>query len=215
MRKITAIKLQKRNNKCFNIYIDGEFAFGVSEDVLIRQKLKVGMVLSTTFIDEVILAEKQSKANNYALRLLGYRARSEHEIRSRLRLKGYEDPIIDNVVRFLKKYGYIDDYVFTIALVNDEINLKQSGKGLIKQKLFQKGVKREIIQKVLDETIDDDKSYQACMNLAKKKLNTTYRDDTETVKTRKITAFLQRKGYSYDMIRKVVEEILGNYEGKR
>ena len=41
-----------------------------------------------------------------------------------------------------------------------------------------------------------------------KKLNTTYRNDAPIDKMRKIVAFLQRRGYSYSMIRKAVGGIL-------
>lgn len=208
MGKITAIKPQRKNKNRFNVYIDNSFAFGVHEDVLILHNLTVGKELSTDYINEVILAEEQSKAKNCALRLLSYRARSEYEIRNRLDQKGYEREIIEETVRFLKKNNYIDDYAFAKALVNDELNLKQSGEGLIRQKLFQKGISKEIIQKVLDEILDEEKSLAACINLAEKKLNSTYRDDAPKDQMRKIVAFLQRRGYPYSMIKKVVGEIL-------
>lgn len=208
MGKITAIKVQRKNKKRFNVYIDDSFAFGVHEDVLIWHNLTVGKELSTAFTEEVILAEEQSKANNYALKLLGYRARSEQEIRSRLSQKGYENNIIEGTVRFLKKNNFIDDYAFAKALVNDELNLKQSGEGLIKQKLLQKGISKEIIQSVLEEVLDEAELLAACKKLAEKKLNTTYRNDAPMDKMRKIVAFLQRRGYSYSMIRKAVGGIL-------
>ncbi|HHX25025.1 MAG: recombinase RecX [Clostridiales bacterium] len=208
MGKITAIKVQKNNKKRFNVYIDDSFAFGVHEDVLISHNLTAGKELSIDYIEEVILAEEQSKANNYALKLLGYRARSEHEIRSRLDQKGYESIIIEETVRFLKKNNYIDDYAFAKALVNDELNLKKSGEGLIKQKLLQKGISKEIIQSVLKELLDEEESLAACIKLAEKKLNTSYRDDAPMDKMRKVAAFLQRRGYPYSMIKKAVRGIL-------
>mgnify|MGYP000870034388 CR=1 FL=1 len=208
MGKITAIEVQRNNKKRYNVFIDDSFAFGVHEDVLVWHKLTVGKELSAVFIEEVILAEEQSKANNYALKLLGYRARSEHEIRIRLSQKGYESEVIEGTVQFLKKNNFIDDYAFAKALVNDELNLKQSGEGLIKQKLLQKGINKEICQIVLDEMLDEEKSFAACKQLAEKKLSTTYRNDTPIDKARKVVAFLQRRGYPYSMIRKAVGGIL-------
>ena len=208
MGKITAIVAQRKNKHRFNVFIDDCFAFGVHEDVLVLHKLTVGKEVSAAFIEEVILAEEQSKANNYALKLLGFRARSEHEIRNRLGQKGYESDIIEGTVKFLKKNNYIDDYAFAKALVNDELNLKQSGEGLIKQKLFQKGIDKEICQRVLEEILDEDKSFAVCKQLAEKKLNTSYREDAPIDKTRKLVAFLQRRGYPYSMIRKALAEIL-------
>lgn len=208
MEKITAIEMQRKNKKRFNVYIDGKFAFGAHEDVLVWHRLTVGKEVSSEFIEEVILAEEQSKANNYALNLLGYRARSEQEIRNKLSQKGYEDDIIENTIQYLKKINYIDDYAFAKALVEDELKLKQSGEGLIRQKLYQKGISSEICQRVLEELIDEENAIKACKKLAEKKLNTTYRKDLPLDKKRKVVAFLQRRGYSFDVIREALGELI-------
>ena len=208
MGKITAIEVQKKNKNRFNVYIDDSFAFAVHEDVIVSHNLTVGKELPADYIEKVVLAEEQSKAKNYALRLLGYRARSEHEIRSRLHQKGFERDIIEETVRFLKKYNYIDDYAFAKTLVNDELNLKHSGEALIKQKLLQKGISKEIIQSVLSEILDEEESLAACKTLAGKKLNTSYRNDAPKDKMRKLVVFLQRRGYPYSIIKKAVRELL-------
>mgnify|MGYP000214913436 CR=1 FL=1 len=210
MGKITAIEAQKRSKNRFNVYIDDSFAFGVHEDVLLSHNLTVGMELSADYVEKVLLAEEQSKANSYALRLLGYRARSEQEIRSRLTQKGYESFIVEGTVRFLKEKGFLNDYAFAKALVKDELNLKQSGEALIKQKLLQKGISKEITQRVLGDLLDEEESLDACMRLAEKKLNTSYRNDAPKDKMRKLIAFLQRRGYPYSIIKKAVREFLGD-----
>lgn len=207
MGKITSIEEQKGNKKRFNVYIDGDFAFKVHEDVVVWHKLAVGKELSDTFIDEVILAEEQSKANNHALKLLGYRAQSEYEIRNKLSQKGYESNTIEGTILYLKRNGLIDDYAFAKSLVNDELNIKLSGYRLIKQKLLQKGISKEICQRILEETIDEEDALSACIMLAEKKLNTICRNDDKADKIRKVGAFLQRKGYSYDMVQQAINRL--------
>ena len=182
--------------------------------MLISHNLTVGKELSADYIEKVVLAEEQSKSNNYALKLLGFRARSEHEIRSKLYQKGYESSVIEETVLYLKKYNYIDDYAFAKALVKNELNLKQSGEGQIKQKLIKKGISKEIIRRVMEELLDEEESLAACIKLAEKKLKTSYRNDATMDKVRKVAAFLQRRGYPYSMIKKAVEEILSEDFGQ-
>ena len=81
MGKITAIEVQRKNKKRYNVYIDDSFAFGVHEDVLILHKLTVGMELSTAFKEEVLVAEEQSKANKDVYKRQGI---ALHSLRDRV-----------------------------------------------------------------------------------------------------------------------------------
>lgn len=166
------------------------------------------MELENDYIEEVIKAEEQNKANNYSLNLLSYRARSEKEIRDKMRQKGYEDNIIENTIEFLNKYEYIDDYQFGLQLARDKQHLKSAGANLIRQELYKKGVDREIVDSVLEVVIDSDDEYDRALELAEKKANTTYKNDEKNARYRKLSSFLARKGYSFDIIGKILKEVL-------
>lgn len=73
--------------------------------------------------------------------------------------------------------------------------------------LYQKGVDKEIISEIIDEVIDPDEELQRALELAEKKA-VSYKNDDRNAKYRKLSAFLARKGYSFDIISKVLKEVL-------
>ena len=82
-RKITALQAQKRNPQRVNVYLDGEFAFGLSR--ITAAWLQIGQVLSEEKIVELQAADEIEVAYQKALHYLSFRTRSEDEVRKNLR----------------------------------------------------------------------------------------------------------------------------------
>ena len=59
-----------------------------------------------------------AEAKSYALKLLGYRSRSEKEMTERLKKKGFDGTVINSVVKFLKDTGLIKDEALAAELLN-------------------------------------------------------------------------------------------------
>ena len=200
---ITKIEPQK-NEERVNIYLDGEFAFGLMKEIQYKYGLTEDMNIDKEYIDKVLMAEEQSKANNYALKFLAYRQRSKKEIIDKLAEKGFEDKFIENTLVYLKSYDLVDDLEFAKSFAKDKINLNKQGPQRIKYELYKKGISKEIIEKVLDE---DDNEYNRALELAKKKLP-SYKNDDRNAIYRKLGGFLQRRGYSYECVSKVLKELI-------
>jgi regulatory protein len=207
MKKITKIEAQKRHKDRYNLYVNDEFALGVDEDIIIKYSLSVGKEVSDSFIEDVVKAEEVSKAFNYAVNLLSFRSRSTRELATKMKQKGYEQEPIDKVIEKLNYYGYLNDYHFSTQLVNDKQKFKHAGKNLLKQELYQKGVDKEIINQVIEEKVNDEEEYERALMLAEKKVKTLTKDD-KNAKYRKLSGLLARKGYSFDIISKVIKEVL-------
>ncbi len=202
--KITKIESQRRKNRV-NIYVDNEFALGIDEEVMIKYNLKKDMEVDDNFIENILLAEEENKALNYTLKLLSYRQRSEKEIYDALKRKGYMEEHIENVIANCRDKNYLNDKQFARSFANDKINLNKYGPERIKHELKLKGVSRNIIDEVVD--FDRDEQYDMAMEVASKRMN-SYRNDDKRAIYRKMSGFLQRRGFSYDIISKVVREIL-------
>jgi regulatory protein len=200
---ITKIESQ-RNEERVNIYLNGEFAFGLMKEIQYKYDLNEGMNIDKEYIDTVLMEEEQSKANNCALRFLAYRQRSEKEIIDKLKKKGFEDKFIENTLVYLKHYGLVDDIEFAKSFMKDKINLNKYGPQRIKYELYKKGISQEIIEGVLEE---DEDEYSRALKLAKKKMS-SYKNDDRNAIYRKLGGFLQRKGYSYDSISKILKELV-------
>ena len=79
---ITALIAQKRNKDRVNVYLDGEFAFGLAAIEAIR--LRQGQVLSDEEIEHLKALDEIERAHERALNLLSYRPRSAQEIRPQI-----------------------------------------------------------------------------------------------------------------------------------
>lgn len=202
--EITKIESQ-RNPSRVNIYIDGEFSFGLMAEIQYKYDLTEGMKVDREYIEKVLLEEEQAKAKNQALRYLGYRQRSEKEIRDKLNKSEFSEDIIENTISYLKEYNLVDDLEFAKSFAKDKINLNDFGPQRIRHELYRKGISNEIIEKVLEEGKDDE--YNRALALGKKKLP-SYKNDDRNAKYRKLGGYLQRKGYSYDCVSKVLRELV-------
>ncbi len=200
---ITKIESQKNKDRV-NIYIDGNFAFGIMKEIQYKYNLTEDMEVDEDYIKEVLIEEEQSKCNNFALRFLGYRQRSEKEVIERLQRKGFEQNIIENTLSYLKNYGLIDDLEFAKSFMRDKININKHGPEKIKYDLYRKGISQAIIEKVLDE---DDNEYARALKLAQKKLP-SYKNDDKNAQYRKLGGFLQRRGYSSHCVYKILDKLI-------
>lgn len=205
--KISKIELQKNPNRV-NIFVDDIFAIGIENELRYKYNLETGMEIDDDFIKTVLDAEEQNKAINQALNLLSYRQRSEKEIFQALKRKDYQEAHINKAIEYCKENKYLDDRAFAEAFVNDKINLSKLGVERIRHELNLKGISREIIDRVL--IVDKDEQFQLAKDLGEKRIK-SYKNDSKNVVYRKLGGYLQRRGYSYDIISKVLKDLLKDW----
>lgn len=203
--KISKIETQKKNKDRLNIYIDDAFAFGISTDVYLKYNLKKNQEIDNEFIEEILLEEENSKAINSAVKYLSYRQRSIKEMTDYLNRKGYDRLIVEKTLNYLLDKNYLNDSEFAQSFIKDKSYLNKYGINKIRYELLNKGVSKEIIAKTL--TFDSDEEFDNAMELAIKKLKSYKNQDRDSI-YRKLGGFLQRKGYQYDTVKRVLKEVL-------
>jgi regulatory protein len=203
--KITKIEPQKRNKKRVSVYIDDRFAFGIHEDIAYRLHIQEGTDIDKDYIENVLKTEEQNKANTYALNLLSFSARTEKQIRDKMSEKEYESSIINNTIEFLTRTGLLNDSKYAENFAKDKANFNKYGNSRIKFELYRKGVSKDIVEDVISNQPDDE--YERALEVATKKI-LSYKNDDKNAVYRKMSGFLQRKGYSYDIVSKVMKELL-------
>ncbi|HHV45848.1 MAG TPA: hypothetical protein GXX53_02900 [Tissierellia bacterium] len=201
--RITRIEPQN-NSERVNVYIDGEFAFGLMREILYKYGLSEDMEVDREFIDEVLLEEEWLKAKDKALKFLSYRQRSQKEIEDKLKKEGFSDEIIEKTVDFLKSYNLIDDIAFAKNFMMDKSNINKYGPERIRYELYMRGISKDIIDEVLEGYGDE---YSIALDLAKKKIK-SYKGNDRNAIYRKLGTFLQSKGFSYECISKVLRELV-------
>jgi regulatory protein len=207
--RITAIERQKRNPERVNVYLDGAFAFGLPADAVLSHGLRTGVVLDPSVIAELKELDETAKATDAAIRLLTSRPRSMREIRDRLRRKDYDDETIDRVVTRLRDWRYVDDEAFARYWVENREANRPRGRRLLEQELRFKGIERETVGNAIEEAGLDERA--GALEIARAKLR-SYRGLEEPIARRRLGAFLARRGYGYEVVKPVLDELFGESE---
>ncbi|OGD85870.1 hypothetical protein A2Z23_00900 [Candidatus Curtissbacteria bacterium RBG_16_39_7] len=204
MSEITAIEPQKRRAGRFNIFVDGVFSFALSEDLIAREKIKIGQKITQEQIEKLIQEYELEKILEKVFRFLSYRQRSKQEILNYLKKKNLGEKEIELVIKKIEKLGFIDDEEFARAFVQSRIKARPKGKRLLIQELRQKGIEKEIIEKTLEEVTLPE--IELAQKAIEKKLKNFLKLPPQEAKV-KIAGFLARRGFSWDTIKELIDRI--------
>ena len=142
----------------------------------------------------------------YALNLLKMRDRSVKEIQDKMRGKKYSASEIDETISFLKKAEFLDDKKFAEKYVRSRIKFASEGRVLIKMKLYKFGISDEIISTQIENISDQDELIRAG-ELAEKWLLKNRGLSKDKI-YRRLGGYLQRKGYSWNIVSEVLDDVL-------
>jgi regulatory protein len=203
---VTHLRLQKRNKERVNVYLDNEYAFAlpVSEAL----KLHKGQHLSDQEIAQLQTVDLEAKAYDRALRFLSIRPRSEWEVRQNLgRYQPRGGAVLDEaqvemVVNRLKERDYLDDHTFAAYWVEQRNRFKPMSPQALRYELMRKGVDRKVADEIIEDATDP---AVAALEAARQRSYRWYALGEEEFQ-KKMTAFLQRRGFRWEVIREVVQQ---------
>jgi regulatory protein len=202
---ITALEVQQKNKERVNVYIDGDFAFGLN--IMDAATLHKGQQLSETDVTRLQYGDAVIQAVDKAAHFLQYRPRSNAEVRRNLTQKKLPADVVEAAIERLTALGYLDDEQFARFWVDNRTTFEPRGPHALRSELRQKGVSDAIIRKVLETVDAEDAAYRA----AQKKLR-RYRGETIFDFKRKLGGFLQRRGFGFDVVNdtltRLIEELL-------
>ena len=199
-RKITSIKIQKRNPHRVNIYLDGEFAFGLAR--LVAAWLTVGQELSDEKIARLQAEDTQEVAYQQALKFLNFRQRAQAEVERNLKEHQFSAEVITGVVERLSRSGFLDDDRFAQAWVENRSEFRPRGGNLLRLELRQRGLQEEAIEDALQGIDEEELAYRAGVKNARKLDGLDWNQFRK-----KMYSFLARRGFNYEIISPVVERI--------
>ena len=151
--------------------------------------------------------KKNSKAKNNAYSLLRSRPRAEREIKDRLRIKGYDDGVIEEVVAGLKKAGEIDDAKFAKFWVESRMRMNPVGDTVLRHELKAKGVSQAIIDSALEEKHNVYDEYEIASSMARERFARFQKIDKRKAMKR-LYDFLLRRGFGFDTVERIVGDIV-------
>ena len=144
----------------------------------------------------------KTKGKRLALRYLSARMYTAREIFDRLRRKGYDSELAEEIVGELISERALDDRLYAECYVADSVNLGAKGEYRIRQELMSKGVASTLIDRAIEEA---DVDFEASLReFVKERLRVTEISDYKDLM--KFKAALARRGYSSGEIRHVLDE---------
>lgn len=166
----------------------------------------MGKKLSDQEIEKIILEDKTVRGKEYLLRLLSRRIYSRYEILRKLNNKGYPESIISNLVFWLEDNNHINDELFAKMWAQFRLQNKPIGRYRLNQELILKGIKQDIIQKVIDETYNEMDELTLARNLLKEKIASSEIKNIR-IDPKKIYNFLLRRGFSIEISINIYHEL--------
>lgn len=213
MPTITQISEQRRKANRRNVYLDGAFAFACNLNVVAKFRLREGLQLSDDQVVEIKQGEVRQECYDHAMRFLQRRMHSRNELKTKLSRQEYDAATIESVLESLEQSGYVNDAKFALSNVESSAKSRHHGRRRAAIELLKKGVKGEDARKALENVYDTHDSLGVARELAQKKRASLMKLDPQVAR-RRLAGMLMRRGFEYDVVRPVIDEVLGNHDGE-
>ncbi|MBI5305926.1 MAG: RecX family transcriptional regulator [Chloroflexi bacterium] len=200
MGQITALEPQVKHSNRFNLYVDNEFALGLS--VLLAAPLRVGQEITPEQLAVLAREEAREVAHEKALRFLEPRPRSVAEVKEHLRKKKIPADVIDETLTRLKDAQLLDDAAFAQYWVENRETFRPRGGRALRFELKRKGVSAAAITDAVGEIDETEGAYRAVETRAQRWRALERREFFE-----KVSAFLVRRGFSYDIAKQTAKRL--------
>lgn len=199
-RTITAITVQKNNPKRVNLYLDGEFAFGLSR--ITAAWLSVGQEMTSEIISLLKSEDEFEVAYQKSINYISYQPRTEQEVRQKLESKSYSDDVIDITIGKLLTIGLIDDQKFAKDWVDNRFEFRPRSKRALSYELRRRGIQADSIEAAIEDVDDSLMAYKAASKQAHK-----YKACDWGEYRKKMLGFLSRRGFSFEICAHTIKRI--------
>lgn len=195
--QVTEIKQTKKGR--YALFCDGEFLFSVDEETFAQHHITTGMKLTDQELESIRQNSDNQKAFRKALDFLALRDHSTAELKTKLQ-RTFDEETAQHAVDRVLDIGYLDDRAFAQKYADELIHRKGTSLRGAQNKLWQKGLSRDIIEEVLS-AYEQDETAQIRELIEKK-----YRAKLAAGNTQAVFAALARRGFSASDIRAALNE---------
>jgi regulatory protein len=197
---VTSIERQPRQRRRINVFVDGQFALSLALSLVQEKHVHAGMTIDEAELQALRVDDERHTAYEAAIHLLSYRPRSEREMRQRLRRRGTAPDVVDETIERLRASHYLDDAAFAQFWRESRDTLSPRSGRLIRSELMSKGVDAGTATSTVEGLDDEEAAYRA----ASKRLK-AHQGESYEVFRRRLGGFLTRRGFSYDVVRRVLD----------
>ena len=169
--------------------------FLVNDESCVRSGIVAGGEFTEGLFATIESAEQRVNTHEAALRLLSHRARSENEMRTRLRMRGFEPDAVDDEVVRLREAGLLDDGQFARAWVEDRKRTAPRGRKMLRYELLGRGIAPDAVDQATDG-IDD---RTTAIDLARSRARGSALANYDAFMA-KVGGFLRRRGFDWTVV---------------
>ncbi len=206
-RTITELKPQAKRDDRVNVFLDGEFGFGVQRSL--AGSLEIGQQLSEAEIERLEEADTREVAYRRAARRVAQRPRSERELEIGLERQGLQPEDVELVIDRLREAGLADDLEFAQAWIENRMAFRPRGERALRSELRGKGVARRVIEQALDG-FDEQQAAQDAAQAGARKYQHLSPEDYR----RRLSAYLARRGFERHTISPLVRQLAAEIEAE-
>lgn len=152
----------------FRIYLDGQFAFVLYKSELSSCHLKDGEAVTEDQIETILSEIVLKRAKRKAMSLLQSMDRTESELRDRLLRQDFPEETVDQAVRYVKSFGYVDDRRYAESFILSRKGRKSRRE--IYAELSGKKIDGEIVDEMMERCYEESDSGEALRHLLRKTL---------------------------------------------
>ena len=142
-------------------------------------------------------SDDYGRALQVALRYVSFRQRSITEVRRRVG-KEFSQPVVEQVLASLSRYGYLDDADFARRWRDSRERRKPRGRFALRRELRAKGIADTIIDATLEDLDETGSAYRAGERRAQQWLASGEMDYSTF--RRKMWDFLRRRGFGSGVV---------------
>lgn len=211
---ISSIKpLSSDPSRC-SIRVDRRKVATVQRAEVEALSLHVGDEWTQPVARRVAEAAEFSSAKAYALRRLSKRAMTERELQKAVERRGHAPATAERALEEMRRLGLMDDEAIAKGVTRSTLAAKPAGRRFLLAKLRQRGVERQIAERVVDQALDGRDSRADAVELAKSRLRFLPRSADEQTARRRIYAFLARRGFDPESAREAMNEALQDWTAR-
>ena len=206
MNKPINITSFRKKGRYFYITADKTTEIKFHPDIVLEFCIHKDAAFSGEQWQEILHKNSYRQAWECVLRLLAVRAHCERDLTNKLRQRKFSSKTIDSVINECKRLEFIDDIKFAREYIRELLE-RGSGEKLIKSKLMQKGLPGNIIDNEIQEMMSKDDELAAARIAYRKKVPSLKKETDPRKKREKLYRYMLSKGFSYDIIQEISEEI--------
>lgn len=201
-----------RSGDQIEVTLDNGQSYVLHTDLVLEFRFVPGLSVDAETVQQAIDADDLIAAKAVAGRQLAYRPRSVSELRAVLAQRGFRPGTVSAVINRFTELGYLNDAEFAERWIANRSALAPRGERLLRHELRQKGVQPELIESSLEDANLDD--FETALALASHRFTKLAGLERETQR-RRIAGFLERRGFGYDVVRKVDRALFDNAPRER